>query len=43
MKQKEAVLAGELTKMKAVLEKELIKIDSMKVELGKPQWRKVAG
>lgn len=43
MKQKEALLAGELGKMKTTLEKELIKIDAMKVELAKPQWRKVAG
>jgi hypothetical protein len=43
MKQKEAQLAGELVKMKATLEKELTKIDTMKDELGKPQWRKVAG
>ena len=43
MKAKEAQLAGELVKMKGSLEKELLKIDSMKDELAKPQWRKVAG
>lgn len=43
MKAKEAQLAGELAKMKGSLEKELLKIDSMKDELAKPQWRKVAG
>lgn len=30
-------------KMKTTLEKELTRIDSMKLELAKPQWRKVAG
>lgn len=43
MKQKEAQLAGELLKNKIVLEKELTKIESMKDELNKPQWRKIAG
>jgi hypothetical protein len=43
MKQKEAVLAGELHLMKAALEKELLKVDAMKEELTKPHWRKVAG
>lgn len=43
MKQKELQLAGDLLKMREVLEKEHIKIDTMKEELNKPQWRKVAG
>lgn len=43
MKQKEALLAGELYQIKAILEKELTKVDAMKEELTKPHWRKVAG
>jgi hypothetical protein len=43
MKQKEALLAGELLKMKETLEKELTRMDTMKDELSKPNWRKVAG
>jgi hypothetical protein len=43
MKQKEAALAGDLHQMKGLLEKELAKVDAMKEELVKPNWRKVAG
>jgi hypothetical protein len=43
MKQKEQQLAGELFTMREALLKEQDKIEGMKEELKKPQWRKVAG
>ncbi len=43
MKIEEQKLAGELLKIKDVLEKEFIKIEAMKEDIHSPQWRKVAG
>ena len=43
MKIEEQKLAGELLKVKDILEKEYIKIETMKEEIHRPQWRKVAG
>lgn len=43
MSKKEALLAGELIKMREILAKENMKVQAMSEELRKPQWRKVAG
>ena len=43
MQKKEAELGGELRTMRETLEKEQKRIDGMREELNKPQWRKVAG
>jgi molecular chaperone GrpE (heat shock protein) len=43
MKTQEEKLAGDLIKMKDSLQKEFTKIEAMKEEIGKPNWRKVAG
>lgn len=43
MKQKEDLLTVELKKSKMMLEKEAVKIQAMKEELQRPNWRKVAG
>lgn len=43
MKQQEALLAKDLLITRENLEREFIKIETMKEEINKPQWRKVAG
>lgn len=43
MRQQENKLAGELIKVRDTLQKEQAKIEVMKEELKKPNWRKTAG
>lgn len=43
MKIQEQTLAKELIAMREILEKEFVHIETMKEEINKPQWRKVAG
>lgn len=43
MKTQEEKLAGDLVKTRELLQKEFKKIEEMKEEIGKPNWRKVAG
>ena len=43
MKGQEEKLAGELTKIREVLQKEHAKIENMKEEISKANWRKTAG
>jgi len=43
MKFQEDRLAGEVIKMRNTLQTEYSKIESMREEIGKPNWRKVAG
>jgi hypothetical protein len=43
MIRKEQQLTADLAQMRTLLEKEVARVDEMKEELGKPQWRKVAG
>jgi hypothetical protein len=43
MVRKEQQLTSELAQMRVLLEKEAARVDEMKEELNKPQWRKVAG
>jgi hypothetical protein len=43
MKSQEDKLAGELVRMKETLKKEHAKIEAMKEEITKPNWRKAAG
>jgi len=39
----EQILAGELIQMRDALTKEYEKVDLMKEDINKPNWRKVAG
>lgn len=43
MKGQEEKLAGDLLRMKETLQKEFSRIEAMKEEIAKPNWRKVAG
>lgn len=43
MKIEEQKLAGDVIKMRELLEKEYIRVETMKEEINKPQWRKIAG
>lgn len=43
MIRKEQQLTADLAQMRGLLEKEVARVDEMKEELNKPQWRKVAG
>jgi hypothetical protein len=43
MAKKEQQMTAELAQMKVQLEKEAARVEEMKEELNKPQWRKVAG
>jgi cell shape-determining protein MreC len=43
MVRKEQQLTNELAQMRTLLEKEAARVEEMKEELSKPQWRKVAG
>lgn len=43
MKSQEDKLAGDLLKIREVLQKEYATIEAMKEEIGKPNWRKTAG
>lgn len=36
-------MAGDVIKMRELLEKEYIRVETMKEEINKPQWRKIAG
>jgi hypothetical protein len=43
MKAEEEKQAGDLIKIKEILEKEYVKVETMKEEINQPQWRKVTG
>lgn len=43
MKIEEQKLAGEVIKIREVLEKEYVRVETMKEEIAQPQWRKVTG
>ena len=43
MRQQEAKMAGDMLRVREVLQKEHSKIELMKDELKKPSWRKTAG
>jgi hypothetical protein len=43
MKIEEQKLAVDLLKIKELLEKEYVRVETMKEEIKTPQWRKVAG
>lgn len=43
MKVEEQRLAADLLKMRETLEKEYLRVEAMKEEIAKPQWRKVTG
>ena len=43
MKVQEEILASDLLQMKENLNKEVLKIETMREELNKPGWRKMAG
>jgi hypothetical protein len=43
MKSQEDKLAGDLIKIRELLQKEYTKVEAMKEEIGKPNWRKTAG
>lgn len=43
MKAQEEKLAGDLVKVREQLQKEYAKIEGMKEEIAKPNWRKTAG
>lgn len=43
MKIEEQKLAGEVIKIREILEKEYVRVETMKEEIAQPQWRKVTG
>lgn len=43
MKMEEERLASDMLKMRETLEKEYVRVETMREEINKPQWRKVTG
>ena len=43
MKMEEERLASDMLKMRETLEKEYVRVEAMREEINKPQWRKVTG
>jgi predicted translin family RNA/ssDNA-binding protein len=43
MKMEEERLASDMLKMRETLEKEYVRVEAMREDINKPQWRKVTG